>query len=73
MNGVAGVAIDELVVIERQVWLKLRLVEVHIDVCMLEGLDGIKYIVKRPNLWEIESLVMSAVAVMVVVKSFSNY
>ena len=73
MNGVAGVVIDEFVVIERQVWLKLRLVEVHIVVCMFEGLDGIKYIVKRPNLWEIESLVMSAVAVMVVVKSFSNY
>ena len=35
MNGVAGVVIDELVVIERQVWLKLRLVEVHIVVCIV--------------------------------------
>ncbi len=49
MNGVAGVVIDELVVIERQVWLKLRLVEIHIIVCIFEVLDGIKYIVKRPE------------------------
>ena len=37
--------------IERQVRLKLRLVEVHIVVCMFESLDGIKYIVKRPKHW----------------------
>ena len=51
MNGVAGVVIDEFVVIERQVWLKLRLVEVHIVVCIVVkkfGKDSENY-TKKPS------------------------